>query len=75
VPIVPIVVVVTKLDLFEAKLEKKSAEKGKINLELAEENFKERYGEVFQRSTMIIASQIPYALVTSTFAHDIASSH
>ena len=73
-PIVPIVVVFTKFDLFVAKLEKNAGE-GKIDLELAEENFKERYGEVFQRSTMITAGEIPYALVTCTFAHKIASSH
>jgi hypothetical protein len=75
VPIVPIVVVVTKFDLFVAKLENGSSGKGEINLELAEEKFKERYDEVFQRSTMINADQIPYVLVTSTFTHEIASSH
>ena len=74
-PIVPIVVVVTEFDLFVAELEKKSAGAGKIDLELAEENFKERYGEVFQRSTKITAGQIPYALVTSTSAHEFVSSH
>jgi hypothetical protein len=75
--IVPIIVVFTMFDLFvwNLGLGEKSTGKGKIDLELAEENFKERYGEVFQRSTMITAGEIPYALVTCTFDHKIASSH
>lgn len=72
-PIVPIVVVFTKFDLFVAKLEKNAGE-GQIGLESAEENFKEGYGAMFQRSTMIAAGQITYGLVSSTFFHEIASS-
>jgi hypothetical protein len=69
VPIVPIVVVFTKLDLFLARLSRRGEAKVKSNtnsLEVAETIFKEKYGRVFDKSTKNIEGHIPYALVTTS---------
>jgi len=64
---VPIIVVFTKFDLFVDSLGKQSAGEGKNNLELAEEDFKERYDQAFERSTEDVGGHVPYVLVTSKF--------
>ena len=63
----------TKFDLFVDSLGEQSAGQGKTNLELAEENFKERYDQALERSTEDIAGHVPYALVTSKFNSKVAS--
>ena len=57
---VPIIVVFTKFDLFVEKL---NEGKDKINLEFAEERFKDEHSREFEKWT---SSQIPYNVTTST---------
>lgn len=60
--IVPIIVVFTKFDLFMTGLDE---EKEKTSQELAEQKFKERYGQILEKLTRDISGKIPYTLVAS----------
>ncbi|KAF8351818.1 kinase-like domain-containing protein [Amanita rubescens] len=64
---VPIIVVFTKLDLLVASLDKSGVRRGENSLELAEKDFKEKYSQIFERSTTKNAGgHIPYALVATS---------
>lgn len=70
--IVPIIIVYTQFDLFVAELSGLKGDQPKVDCsqKAAEKHFHEKYGQVFQTST----GQIPYTVVSSTFAFHIASS-
>ena len=65
--IVPIIIVFTKFDLFITRLGEESVRKEKTSQEFAEREFKERYGQMFEKLTGDISGKIPYALVASKF--------
>ena len=68
---VPIVVVITKFDLYIAGLSKRGKLKGPNISQAAEQMFEQTFGHKFKKGV----SQdrpIPYALVSSMFASDVA---
>lgn len=67
---VPIIVVVTKFDLFLAGLAKRGKVKG---LQLAEQTFKHMFGHKFDKFEASLDRRIPYALVSSKFVAGITS--
>ena len=70
---VPIIAVFTKFDLFVASLAKRSKEKGEINVEFAEERFKRKHSQAFEKATHDILGKAPYTTVASTFTSENAS--
>ena len=67
---VPIVVVITKFDLYVAGMQRRLR---KGTYQMAEEDFKKKYGHKFSKSD-ISTTEIPYALVSSMFIPEITSS-
>ena len=67
---VPIVVVITKFDLYVAGMQRHS--RNKSTYQTAEEDFKKKYGHKFSKN--MSATQILYALVSSMFIPEITSS-
>lgn len=70
--IVPIIVVFTEFDDFVSKLAKEGMRAGKSSQELAETEFKERYGRFFETSTK--NGLVPYTVVASMSASCVASA-
>jgi hypothetical protein len=62
---VPIIVVVTKFDLYVAGLQRRSGTMTKISYQSAEDDFKKEFDQTFDKS--MSEGQIPYALVSSMF--------
>lgn len=63
---VPMIIVVTKFDLYVAGLQRRSGTKTKISYQLAEDDFKKEFDHTFDKKSMS-EGQIPYALVSSMF--------
>lgn len=63
---VPIIVVITKFDLYVASLQRRSGTETKISYQSAEDNFKKEFDLTFDKKSMS-EGQIPYALVSSMF--------
>ena len=63
---VPIILVVTKFDLYVAGLQRRSGTKTKISYQSAEDDFKKEFDHTFDKKSKI-EEQIPYALVSSMF--------
>ena len=61
---VPIVVVITKFDLYLAGMQRRL--RYKSTYQMAEDDFKKKYGHKFSKNN-ISTTQIPYALVSSMF--------
>ena len=61
---VPIVVVITKFDLYLAGMQRRL--RNKSTYQMAEDDFKKKYGHKFSKNN-INTTQIPYALVSSMF--------
>ena len=62
--IVPVIVVFTKFDNFVSRLAEEGTRTGKSSQELAEREFKERYGRFFETPTK--NGLVPYTVVAST---------
>jgi hypothetical protein len=70
--IVPIIVVFTKFDDFASRLAEEGMRTGKSNQELAEREFKERYGRFFEAP--IKNGLVPYTVVASTSTSCVPSA-
>ena len=70
---VPMIIVVTKFDLYVAGLQRRSGTKTKISYQLAEDDFKKEFDHTFDKKSMS-EGQIPYALVSSMFFFEDAPS-
>ena len=69
----PIIVVITKFDLYVAELSKQGNLKGQnISWQAAEEMFKQTFGHKFEKAGMSQDRPVPYALVSSMSASDVA---
>ncbi len=69
---VPIIVVITKFDLYIAGLSKRGKLKGPNISEAAEQLFKQTFGHKFEKGGVSQDRPIPYALVASMSASDVA---
>ena len=69
---VPIIVVITKFDLYVAGLQRRFMKK-KISYQSAEEDFNKKYGPQFGKNS-ITKGLIPHVLVSSMFISEVISS-
>ena len=70
---VPIIVVITKIDLYIAWLSRRGRLKGPDMYQAAEQLFKQTFGHKFEKGGVSQDRPIPYALVSSSmFASDVA---
>lgn len=70
--IVPIIVVFTKFDHFVSRVAEEGMRTSKSSQELAEREFRERYGRFFETSTK--NGLVPYTVVASESISCVASA-
>lgn len=71
---VPIIVVITKFDLFIKGMSIRGKLKGPNTSQAAAQTFKLMFGHRFEKGGISLDLPIPYALVSSMFAPDITPS-
>lgn len=71
---VPIIVVVTKFDLYIADMQRRAGMKNKISYKSAEDDFRKEFGHTFDKNSAS-QGQIRYALVSSTFMSRLRHLH